>query len=251
MKIGKVSRILKQNSIDCILNKGQTNFTIENMNQTVKQILSNDVEIDWKVGDKPFTALCDYLDTCSYVCSPDKDILDINYDTYNEDFISLNIEKIIEKIKNIFKDQYVCDKEKLVRTINYVKEYPLVQIYSALDKLLNKENELLTDMFGKKGFLVNVGNYYLFQPIEIQDESISIYERTMPIKFKHQKINVNLPKNINNVLDSIESKESKESKEPVVLEQNNDKLLSINKLLKDLQDKFILATTPNDFGRGS
>tara|TARA_B100000085_G_scaffold97805_2_gene88845 strand:- start:12404 stop:15844 length:3441 start_codon:yes stop_codon:yes gene_type:complete len=248
MKIGKVSRILKQNSIDCILNKGQTNFTIENMNQVVKQVLSNDIEIDWNVGDKPFTALCDYLDSCSYECLPDKDILDINYDTYNEDFISLNIEKIIEKIKNIFKDQYICDKEKLIRTINYVKEYPLVQIYSALDKLLNNENELLTDMFGKKGFLVNIGNYYLFQPIEIKDETISIYERTMPIKFKHQKIKVNLPKNINNVLDSLENKETIESD---VLEETKDKSLPINKLLKDLQDKFILATTPNDFGRGS
>ena len=248
MKIGKVSRILKQNSIDCILNKGQTNFTIENMSQTVKQILSNDIEIDWKVGDKPFTALCDYLDSCSYQCTPDKDILDINYDTYNEDFISLNIEKIMEKIKNIFKDQYVCDKEKLIRTINYVKEYPLVQIYSALDTLLNNENELLTDMFGKKGYLVNIGNYYLFQPIEIKDQSISIYERMTPIKFKHQKIAVNLPKNINNVLESLETKETIES-------TTNDEIkttsLPINKLLKDLQDKFTLATTSNDFGRGS
>ncbi len=251
MKIGKVSRILKQNSIDCILNKGQTNFTVENMNQTVKQMLSNDIEIDWKVGDKPFTALCDYLDTCSYECSPNKDVLDINYDTYNEDFISLNVEKIIEKIKDVFKEQYVYDKEKLIRIINYVKEYPLVQIYSALDRLLNDESELLTDMFGKKGFLVNIGNYYLFQPIEIKDQSISIYERILPIKFKHQKIKVNLPENINNILDSAESKETIEYTDLQETKNTETTSLPINKLLKDLQEKFTLATTPNDFGRGS
>ena len=245
MKTGKVSRLLKQNAIDCVLNKGQSNFTVENMNQTVKQSLSNGIETDWKVGDKPFTALCDYMDTCSYQCKPNKDVLEINYDTYNENFISLNIEKIMEKIKEIFKEQYVLEKDKLVRTINYVKEYPLVQIYSALDRLLNDETEIIFDMFGKKGNLINIGNYYLFQPIEIKDQTISIYDRARAIHFKHPKIKVGLPKNINNLLetDKATTTETKEDDDIKISEKISEKK---SEKIKELEEKYTTAITFNE-----
>ena len=232
MKTGKVSRLLKQNAIDCVLNKGQSNFTVEN-EQTVKQSLSNGIETDWKVGDKPFTALCDYMDTCSYQCKPNKDVLETNYDTYNENFISLNIEKIMEKIKEIFKEQYVLEKDKLVRTINYVKEYPLVQIYSALDRLLNDETEIIFDMFGKKGNLINIGNYYLFQPIEIKDKTISIYDRARAIHFKHPKIKVGLPKNINNLLET-DKATTTETKEDDDIKKSE----KISEKIKELEEKY-------------
>ena len=38
LQIGKISRVLKQNAVDCILNSGQNNFTVENMNQKIIQL---------------------------------------------------------------------------------------------------------------------------------------------------------------------------------------------------------------------
>ena len=233
MKIGYVSRVLKQTAIDCILNNSQTKLTVDNINQTVKQNLSNKIQLDWRVGDKPYTALCDYMDTCSFECNPNKEIVDINYNTYNEDFVMLNTEKLVEKIKDIFKDQYVCSKDELIQKINYIRIYPLVQIYSALNRMLNDNTEILTDMFGKKGYLVNIGEYYLFQPIEIINKHISIFERMTPIDFKHSKIIVELPNNVNNAVQYDEEKK--------VVKHN---------LIKIIYDKFIIATTPNDAGRG-
>ena len=55
IKIGMVSRVIKENAVDCILNYKQTNFTVEKMNQNIKQELSYypqhdnniiDIEID-------------------------------------------------------------------------------------------------------------------------------------------------------------------------------------------------------------
>ncbi len=232
LKIGNVSRVLKKTAVDCILNKGQSNFTVENMNQTVKQILSNKLEIKWKVGDKPYTAVCDYLDKCEYECNPTKDITDLNYETYNEDFIMLNTDKIIEKIKDIFREKYVCDKAELIATVNNVKIYPLVQIYSALDKMIEDKTELLTDMIGKKGFLVNVGDYYMFQPIELKNSYISIFERVTPIDFKRQKITVSLPSNIDNVLDYKD------------IEKNN------SDIIKEMEINFNKTVEPIDNERG-
>ena len=245
LKIGKVSRVLKKNAIDCLLNKQQTNFTTENMNQIVEQQLSNGLSIEWEVGDKPYSSLCDYMDTCSYNCDPNKEKLEINYATYNESFVSLNIEKLIEKIKDIFKEQYVCEKEELIRKINYVKEYPLVQIYSALDKILNDDTEILTDMFGKKGYLVNVSTYYFFQPVELKNENITIHERIKPIDYKHEKINITLPKkktatiiehNIESLTGEYEEQEQEQERE------RNDNI-DVMRLIGKLNDNFITATS--------
>ena len=57
IKIGKITRILKQNAIDCVLNVEQNSFTEEMINMEVKQELSTGEKIDYKVGDKPYSAM--------------------------------------------------------------------------------------------------------------------------------------------------------------------------------------------------
>ena len=66
IKIGKVTRILKQNAIDCVLNVQQNSFTEEMMNMEVNQELSSGEKIKYKVGDKPYSAMCDYMEKCQY-----------------------------------------------------------------------------------------------------------------------------------------------------------------------------------------
>ena len=46
VKIGKITRLLKENSIDCILNKTQQEFNASVMNKTVELTLSNDDKIN-------------------------------------------------------------------------------------------------------------------------------------------------------------------------------------------------------------
>jgi hypothetical protein len=80
-QIGKITRILKQNAVDCLLNIGQTNFTIDKLNsivenQNIELSLSSGKTIQFKIGDRPFTDICDYMDNCDYTCSPNKQIND-------------------------------------------------------------------------------------------------------------------------------------------------------------------------------
>ena len=77
LQIGRVSRLLKENSIDCILNAEQQNFSEENMNIQVEQFLSNHMTIpNFKVGDKPFSSNCDFMETCEYSCQNNNKIDD-------------------------------------------------------------------------------------------------------------------------------------------------------------------------------
>jgi len=190
VQIGNVSRILKEASIDCILNIEQTNFTEENMNTIVKQKLSNGVVIDFPIGDKPHTVSCDYMDTCNFKCKPFKELeqSDIKIDTYNESFIFMNTDKIIQRIRDLYKNRFFYKKEALISEINVVVIYPLVQINAALDILIEDQNEFISDRFNRLGRLVNIGDYYLFQPIELDNENISAFDRSNPIPYKHEHV---------------------------------------------------------------
>jgi len=195
IQIGNVSRVLKETSVDCIINHDQTNFTQEIMSATLKepirQELSDGALIeDFKIGDAPFSPACDYMATCNYSCRPDKTINEdeLNEDTYNENFILVNSEKILQRIRMLMKESFFYKKDVLLNAIRTPKEYPYIQIYAALTQLIEDNNEFITDKYGRNGRLVNIGEYYLFQPIELNDKHISIFDRSVPIDYKHDSI---------------------------------------------------------------
>ena len=84
----------------------------------------------------------------------------------------------------------------MVNAINTVKLYPIEHIYYALTRFINNKTDELTDKYGRSGHLVSRGSYYAFQPNEIMDESASIFERTMPVDYKHVSLKMELPKEI-------------------------------------------------------
>ena len=203
IQIGKVTRVLKETAVDCNINHDQTNFTQDNFSNQLKapitQILSNGLELNnFKIGDAPFSPACDYMAECNYDCRPDKDIhlKDLNKDTYNENFIVVNSEKILQRIRMLMKESYFYKKDILIRSIRTPKEYPYVQIYSALTQLIEDESEFITDKYGRNGRLINIGDYYLFQPVELRDKNASIFDRSTPIDYKHEMINFEIKQNI-------------------------------------------------------
>ena len=228
---GNVTRLLKETAVDCIINHGQTNFTQETiskyLNEDITQELSTGLIIhDFKIGDAPFSPACDYMPTCNYVCRPTKDIDEnnLNEDTYNDTFIKMNSEKINQKIRLLMKEGFFYKKETLIDLINIPKKYPLVQIYAALTMLIDDNNEFIVDKYGRNGRLVNIGDYYLFQPIELLDKNISIYERSVPIDYKHSMISFDLktkPIEKSNTDDNDDSK-----KRDVEYEERKNKILS-------------------------
>ena len=203
LQIGKVTRVLKESAVDCIINHDQTNFTQEIMaasvNESIVQELSTGVVLnDFKVGDAPFSPACDYMANCNYNCRPNKKLDDseLNEDTYKENFIIMNSEKILQRIRMLMKESFFYKKDVLLKTIRTPKEYPYVQIYSALTQLIEDENEFIVDKYGRNGRLVNIGDYYLFQPIELKDKNASIFERSVPIDYKHEMIQFEIKKNM-------------------------------------------------------
>jgi superfamily II DNA or RNA helicase len=199
-QIGEVTRLLKETAVDCILNIGQTNFTVDKLlaiaeNKNIKINLSSSPEpVDFQVGDRPYTDICDYKE-CDMKCSPFEEIKeeDVVKDTYNEDFVKMNYSMILKRIRELFKEQSFYKWDQLRQHINRVKEYPIEQIYYTLSQFIENKNEYLIDRYGRRGYLINKGEFYAFQPIEVNDENASIFDRTVPVDYKHESFFLELP----------------------------------------------------------
>jgi len=237
IQIGKVSRVLKENAVDCIINHEQTNYTQENISETmkkpVKQILSNGKLIeDFKVGDAPYSATCDYMETCDYSCNPDVDFekIDVSEESYDESFIMLNTEKLMQKIRGLMREHFFYLKDELIKRINVPKPYPKVQIYAALTRLVEDRSEFITDKYQRSGYLVNVGEYYLFQPSELNDTKISIFDRSTPIDFKHDVIRFELK-------DALPKEDEELGEEPKDFDDSRESA----EIMSDLKEQYDLA----------
>ena len=248
VQIGHVTRVLKETSVDCILNHDQTNFTQENFQQILKQpiqqILSDGQHLkEYKIGDAPFSPACDYMVSCEYSCRPDKKIKDsdINEDTYNESYIVMNSEKILQKIRLLMKESFFYKKNTLLQLIQTPKPYPHAQIYSALTKLIDDRNEYITDKYGRNGHLINLGDYYLFQPIELDDLNASIFERSTPVDYKNHFIDLQIHSNsaTSSKTNKKQEKEKEEKKEDHL--QNQKQFEEAIKILEKLKQNYETA----------
>ena len=239
IQIGRVTRLMKETAVDCIVHHDQTNFTQEKMAEIMKkpvtQVLSNgEVIKDFKVGDVPFTPACDYMATCDYKCNPDKVITESNTDssTYGESFMNMNNDKIIQKVKMLMKERFFYLKKDLIAFIQIPKAYSLIQIYSSLTQMI-EENEIITDRYGRSGYLVNIGEYYFFQPLELVDHHISVFDRSVPIDYKHQMIRFDLKE-----LEKGDKGEKRETKRMEEEMSDNESVVSISKKETSLLDRF-------------
>jgi hypothetical protein len=227
VQIGKVTRLLKQIAVDCVLNIGQTKFTMEELsklaeNQNIRLQLSalnpttrKPVEIEYQIGDRPHSDVCDYMD-CNFTCSPDSGPIsesDIIQTTYNDTFLKTNFGMISKRIRQLFREQPFYTRDDLFKQINLLKTYPIEQIDYALTRMLTYSEEHLTDTYGRSGHLINRGDVYAFQPTEITDEYASLLERMAPVEYKPTNIEWELPKKIA-PLESIAKKLEKTESDP-------------------------------------
>lgn len=202
--IGKVTRLLKEVSVDCQLNLGQTNFT----NAELMKIPENkDIRIhpssapvntlvEFTVGDRAGTEACDYADNCEYTCSiknksgeqPSGEPI---AETYGTEHMRADSDRLIDALKNLFKVKnapptYHTDEIKQLMS-KYAKNDE--HLMFALTQIVNNQYETVFDKYGREGRVINKGAFYTFQPIELTDARASLYENAAPVNFKHERLN--------------------------------------------------------------
>ena len=216
IRIGRISRILKENAVDCLINSNQQNMIESKLNKIVDLNLSTGENIKFSIGYKNNSIMCDFMN-CEYSCKPTNSLEDDfteSIDTYSKNYIIMNNDKIIKRIKDLFKEHYIYTKLNLIKNINSMKTYSKEQINMALDTLI-KNKEQLTDMFNRPGLLINIDDLYLFQPLSLTNNKITHFQRMNPLQIKTNKISIKLKDNIK------ESKIKEKTSIEVLLELQN------------------------------
>lgn len=229
--IKKISRIMKESAVDCLLFR---NANIISENKKVKHITASGQVLNIPIADVPYSQMCDYNSNCNYQCNwmPNPRVkYPVNTDTYNIRFASKDIDMAKKYIKKMYRSDIIYPLSIIE---NYVKEnMPKISelfIYDALNQIVNNKNEFLYDKFSRKGYLIYRGDYYIFQPFDIQRDDIPLEYREYPSTNKPQYVDID-------ALDIVYENENKS----VNIQKNieNESML-FNKIVDEINDKYKL-----------
>ena len=221
VQIGVLSRILKETAVDCLINNNESqNYTEEYLNKTVSLTTASGKEINFRIGDKPFSHNCDYMEKCEYECSPKDDMKNVTEDktTYNTDHLQANHHNIVRRVRQLFRDRVFYKTEELIQNINIGRPYLLEEIYYTLENMLENKHIWLVNA-GRVGYLIESNNTYAFQPIEFSDLQASIYERKTPLDQKRNQVYYKLPTEDEIYLDTtkkVEEEKEEKEEEPIM-----------------------------------
>ena len=184
MTVGNVTRTLKENAMDCSLNRDA--ILVEGLDpidlfdsQGVRRTGVNR-------NDVPLTPMCDWLEDCDYSCYFDSKEITANISldnqdtsTYDEYTARIQIHTLRKYIENLFgiEEQSFITFDSLALHFNTI---PRPLLASLLADMVQKK-EFRLNLEGRTGRLLHKNGYYVFQPDAIKDTSIPMAIRVAQI----------------------------------------------------------------------
>ena len=193
IEIGEIEMILKQNAVDCYLFK-EGNIIKKKDVVPIKIKTSKGKDLLVEVYDKPNTKVCSFQSKCDYKCliKPEhKYRLDeltddtLNYDTFDVKYFNDITKKIVNYINELFEKKNYYSLEDIVNHIQYYKNINKYIIYNSIKNIIDHK-ETIYDNKKNKGYIICRGDYYIYQPLFNNDESIPIYYRSTIVNNKNK-----------------------------------------------------------------
>jgi hypothetical protein len=178
--VGNVTRIMKQSAIDCNLNKDA--IVIKNQDPIRQEDSQHMIRENVNINDMPFTAVCDWIETCEYQCNPEIEVKeeDLDDSTYDEFSSRWRIHRVKERFKTLFSEQPFYQSEDIWNLFSDIPRFSLIDI---MNDIINNKSFQVT--YGTtKGYIRYCNGYYLFQPNVYHDLNIPLAIRVgkFPIK---------------------------------------------------------------------
>ena len=188
VNVAEVQKELKKLAIDCHLNKEGNIYSGESWETpiSIKDLFGKRRDI--KIGDKPFSRMCDYIEDCNYKCYGGDVREDINSSTYSLEFSKHDIKNVIKYLKGYFK---VNKKtySNLKSIIDYIhtknKSLDDTIIFKALYEMIEKEI-VVKDLFNRSGRIIYRGDKYIFQHLELSN-NIPVLQRKLPFRTRKMR----------------------------------------------------------------
>ena len=184
--IAVIARFLKQNAVDCNLNKEGNMLQnkdiniVDQINSQNQLIKSNDINL-FEDGGR----VCDY-ELCVYECNTDGEISrgDIDESTYNIDVLNYtNIDICIDLIKFIYYERNIFTLNDIKNRIELLDSAIMDnEIYFALNKMLTEKIKVIHNANNQDyhGYLTYINGYYIFNADNISDNSSYQHKVILP-----------------------------------------------------------------------
>ena len=178
-QIGRVTRILKQAAIDCNLNH---NAIIIRDQDPVEQVdAQRQVRPAVDINDQPFTAVCDWIETCDYTCRPELKAFATDDSTYDEYSARWRVTQMKSRLRAMFSERAYYASEDMW---NLLSDIPRLAAVDLLQEIVGNPTFQVTTREGITGYIRYCNRYYLFQPNTYTDLTVPLAIRTahFPIK---------------------------------------------------------------------
>lgn len=188
-RMGVINRFIKQNALDCninyeavvILGIEQKRYQIDSQGNELKD---KDGKGTVDINDQPFTSICDWQSDCVIKCAKPLPLSDdplesdtLTYDDYGSKYRNSQLR---QRLRELFLQRPYYTYTQLKQAFGDIPEIALVNL---LSEIVNNRNFL----FGTpnhQGYITFRNDFYMFQPIRIQDVRIpmSIRAAEYPVK---------------------------------------------------------------------
>uniref|UniRef100_A0A6C0E5H1 Helicase ATP-binding domain-containing protein n=1 Tax=viral metagenome TaxID=1070528 RepID=A0A6C0E5H1_9ZZZZ len=184
INIGIAEDVLRRNAVDCILNKEGNYYSEEDWGELVSVTTSRGIKKKVNVHDQPYSHVCHYLKDCQYKCYSEPSNLDLDkkqldYSTYNIEGFNYEVNELIDAIRKVFKKDVILTLEKIMDKLPAKYRLDDMIVYQALSKMI-KNNTEIYDKYNRPGYLIYRGNYYIYQPLQIHNPDLLVYQRSVP-----------------------------------------------------------------------
>lgn len=253
-EVGEFTRLLKQNSVDCLINQEDNDIRYSDLE--VEQELSrkntdggNYPEVIVKVGSLPYSMDCDFMEQCSRVTCLSgtseltvNNIDDVNNSTFNESFLFMNNDEIIRIVSALYQERTFYTFEMLKSEINRNNSFSNEQIRSALSEMINKrfKHTLYNRHSDETGFLLNIGDYYMFQPLKLTYPKASAYERRTKVPKRQTSLLTSTFTDTNKIIASLVANYDEDMIRSFIFKKRND-IGDTEKLKGKLEDYYTNA----------
>jgi hypothetical protein len=197
--VGHVSRQMKIYAMDCNLRQSVT--VIKKYEEDTKLGFRKRIQIDshgesrnepgttngMYVHDTPFTAICDWMETCDYTCKPDILVKSLTvdestYDTFGVKYRETNLLKILRGLLN---RQPFVQANDLVTSFKDSGATDLA-IELVLRNIVNNKSFRITHG-DREGYVTFRNGYFLFQPYDYTDIRIPLAIRILEYAVKQDE----------------------------------------------------------------
>lgn len=205
LTVKKIEKALKEVALDCplLLHANVFPEEIEEYKKCVYPTLEN-----VKANKKICPALCDF-EECSLKCDSKKlnekywidnkykklSKKDLDYNTFNEDLSRFEVILIKNKIKDLYRFKHVYQYNEILEEIkssfkehqselfeNYFLDQALQDMMPISDNDFNNFKDIIYDKYNKAGYIIQRGDYYIFQPFDENEDVPMYYRQNLDIK---------------------------------------------------------------------